>query len=206
MTTHILKYIIIGDTNVGKSSILNRYLFNNFNNYLLPTIGVELSIKNITYKNIKFKLNIWDISGNSNFKAITINYFRNANGILLVFDKNNKKSFDNLKSWYKLLTENYNIDNKNKFQPTIILVGSKYDQEQFEVNEKDIEDFMKGKKIFKYIDCSSKDGYNINYIFDVLNESVIENMIKFNLIRINKINHTGENEEKKKTHDSCIIS
>src|SRR5690606_22966576 len=128
--THILKYKLFDVSNVGKSSILYIFLLDIYDIFLFLIVYVEFLVKIITYKNLKFKLNIWDISGNPNFRNITINYIRNANGIVFVFDKNNRKSFESLESWYKCIKENYNLDNKNKFQPTMLLVGSKYDQDK----------------------------------------------------------------------------
>ena len=93
------KILILGDSNVGKTSLLLKFTDNIFNETYITTIGVEYKEKEITLDNIKYKLNIWDTAGQERFKSITKNFFKSADGIIFVYDITNKSTFDNIKNW-----------------------------------------------------------------------------------------------------------
>ena len=95
----ILKLLLLGDTSVGKTSILSNYNENKFDQNAIGTIGVEYEYKTISYKNMKIKLQIWDTSGEERFRKITKNFYRNADGLFLVFDLTRDSTFSNIKNW-----------------------------------------------------------------------------------------------------------
>ena len=115
MTTSInLKILILGDCAVGKTSLLLRYTDDNFSESHISTIGVEYKIKSINVNGKTIKLQIWDTSGQERFRSITKNFFRNADGVLFVYDITNKETFSNIKMW---LQDAQNVE--NNFQKTI---------------------------------------------------------------------------------------
>ena len=116
------KIIIVGDTNVGKTSILNK--INNIDNKnVTTTIGVDFLIKRIIFDdNIIAKLKIWDTAGHERFNTITSHYYRNINGIILCFDLSKKETFINLEKWFNEIKKY----NNNKNIP-IIVIGNKND-------------------------------------------------------------------------------
>ena len=98
---YLAKAIIVGDSAVGKSNILLRYVKHEFRASHITTIGVDFRVKTIQVENCKIKMQIWDTAGQERFKAITQTYFRGAHGALLVYSVDNKKSFRNIEGWIK---------------------------------------------------------------------------------------------------------
>ena len=121
------KIIIIGDGDVGKSSIMLRFIKNSFDDSINSTIGVDFSSKKIKIKGHDIKINIWDTAGQERYNSITTNYYKNVDAALVIFNLNNKSTFDNVQNiWIK------NIQDKCGDIP-FILVGNKSDIEEREV-------------------------------------------------------------------------
>ena len=116
-----ISIIIIGDSKVGKTTLMKRYINGNFTENIIPSLGIELyrKIKEINRK--KYLIKIWDTCGRERFKSITQNYYRNADGVMLLFDSNNIESFHNLNIWLNSLKE-YSIKNF-----PLIIIGTKSD-------------------------------------------------------------------------------
>ena len=93
---YLFKIIIIGDAGVGKSNMLVRYLKDEFDSTKAPTVGVEFASKMVKVDEDYAKLQIWDTAGQEKFKATSKQYFRNAAGIILVYDITKKRTFENL--------------------------------------------------------------------------------------------------------------
>ncbi len=117
----IFKVVLIGDSSVGKSNILSRYLHDKFNVNTKTTVGVEFGWKKIEVDGMKIKAQIWDTAGQERYKSITNAYYKGAKGALLVYDISNKDSFDNVDKW---LSEFKKYSDKDY---TILLVGNKND-------------------------------------------------------------------------------
>ena len=116
------KVIMIGDLAVGKTSLLNRFVKNEFKNSYISTIGVEYSAKNLIIDKInECRLKIWDTSGEERFRSITKQYFKDTQGAILIFDLTKKSTFDKLNVWLEDLNDNAPED------VSIILVGNKMD-------------------------------------------------------------------------------
>nr|CAI39364.1 rab_A39 [Paramecium tetraurelia] len=119
----MFKYIIIGDTGVGKSSILLQLIENEIREQHDATIGVEFGAKIIKVNGMNIKLQIWDTAGQENFRSIIRSYYRSAIGALLVYDITNKNSFHNLQRWMEEIKNNGNAN------MVIVLCGNKIDLE-----------------------------------------------------------------------------
>lgn len=119
--SYLFKFIIIGDSNVGKSCLQMRFIDNNFKEDNEPTIGVEFASKNFHIRNKDLKLQIWDTAGQENFRSITRSYFRAAIGALIVFDITNKESYTNVVTWLDetRVFGSYNL--------TVVIIGNKSD-------------------------------------------------------------------------------
>lgn len=120
---YIFKYIVIGDSNVGKSCIVLRFIEGIFRKDQENTIGVEFGTKEIDVQGKLVKLQIWDTAGQEAFKSITRSYYRGAAGALLVYDVTSQSSFDNIRNW---LDEAQNNGND---EMVICIVGNKIDLE-----------------------------------------------------------------------------
>lgn len=120
----IFKVIIIGDSGVGKSNMLSRYLKNEFSLETKSTVGVEFGAKKLDLYGMKVKVQIWDTAGQERYKSITNAYYKGAKGCLLVYDITKKESFDNVDKWISELKFNGDKD------VVIVLVGNKSDLEE----------------------------------------------------------------------------
>ena len=96
---YLFKLIIVGDTNVGKTNIMSKYIRDQFNFNSKSTIGVEFGTKIITIENKKIKAQIWDTAGQERYKSITSAYYKGAKGALIVYDITNKFTFESVDKW-----------------------------------------------------------------------------------------------------------
>jgi Ras-related protein Rab-8A len=94
-----IKLLVIGDQCVGKTCLLLQYANQTFSPNFISTIGIDFKIKHIKLEGKKVKLQIWDTAGQERFRTITTSYFRGAQGIMLVFDVTDRKTFINIKNW-----------------------------------------------------------------------------------------------------------
>ena len=97
--SYLFKFIIIGDSSVGKSCLLNQFVSKEFSPTNDATIGVELGTKLVTIGETKIKLQIWDTAGQEQFKSITRQYYKGAITAFLVYDITSRESFDGLRKW-----------------------------------------------------------------------------------------------------------
>ena len=136
----VYKLLLIGESNVGKTSIILRYTENEFKTSGISTCGVDVKCKYVSLNNTKIRLDIWDTAGQERFRGLAKNYFRGGNGFILVYDITDKKSFDKLKGWIN--------DAKEKIVGSykMIIVGNKKDcKNQRKVDYDILQEF--GKKI-----------------------------------------------------------
>ena len=152
-----IKLIIVGDSNVGKTSILLQYIEEKYSLDHVPTLGIEYNIKTFDYKNYQIKLQIWDTAGQERFRSVTNNFFHCADGILFVYDISDHRSFEGVKSWIQEANEI-----GKDFQG--LLVGNKCDLNKREVSKDELNNFCKENKI-EYIEVSAKDNINIQETF-----------------------------------------
>lgn len=118
---HFFKMVLLGDSCVGKSCLLVRFADDEFNQNYVSTIGVDFRFRSLRHSNKKIKLQIWDTAGQERYRTITNAYYKGADGIVLVFDLFDRKSFTNLDNW---LSE---VDNHAKPNIQIIVIANKYD-------------------------------------------------------------------------------
>ena len=149
----------MGDSGVGKSCIIIRYIENNFSNNLMNSIGVDFKLKNIEIDSKKIKLQIWDTAGQERFKTITTSYYKGAHAILIVFDITDRDSFDHVRNWM------VDIDKFAKEGVLRILVGNKCDLEHDRKVRTEEAKEIANKYGIKYIETSAKDTINIDDLF-----------------------------------------
>jgi small GTP-binding protein len=168
MSEIFLKLLLIGDSYVGKTSLLQKYTEDEMPEIHCATIGVEFKEKTVTVNNREIKLQIWDTSGQERFRSITQNFFRNADGIAVVFDVTNKTTFDHVKNW---LSDIQAIDSNIK----IILVGNKIDlEDQRVIDTKRLEEYAKKQKL-PFYETSAKTGAKVELIFISLAKLLLDN-------------------------------
>ena len=194
----VLKLLILGDSSVGKTCILLKYVDNKFEESNIATVGVDYMDKMIEYKNFNIKLQIWDTSGEEKYRSITKNFYRNADGLFVVFDLTRKVTYERIKDWINE-AEEYNKGIKK------ILIGNKLDLEnKREVKKDSAENFAK-KNNLKYIETSAKDGTNIKESFDEIIELILGGKNEQDIVNEYtqhdsslSVNTDGDNKNKKK--------
>ena len=170
---YILKLLTIGDQFVGKSSIINRYIDDKFNENIKPTLAIDYKTKMIQKGENLIKISIYDTAGEEKYRHLIKNYYNGSNGILLVFDITDKNSFDNLNFWLVELEKNCNLNNLY-----IFLVGNKTDlKKERKVSYDEAKNFADMKKI-PYIEISAKTGDNIDKLFNDFIKGTIINIIE----------------------------
>ena len=163
-----LKFLILGDSDVGKTSLLLKYIDNYFPESHLATIGVEFKTKDVECKGYKIHLQLWDTAGQERFRSITKSYFRNANGVIFVYDITNKNTFKNLKDWVR-----DSEANDSGFKR--IILGNKFDlQNKRQVNFQEAKEWADKKQI-EIMEVSAKLGTNVNKAIMRLAEICLEN-------------------------------
>ena len=190
---NIFRYniILVGDSSVGKTSIINRFIENRFNRNLKNTVNIEFRIKSIKLdSNTVVDLKIWDTCGTEKFHSITKNFYQDADGIFIVFDLGNCKSFSSIKIYLKDINDICNINNKS-----VMIIGNKNDipDEDQKVKDKEIKKILEKNRELKYLDVSARSGNNINDMFIQMSK----------VIFLNK-NKIPENEDEENTSDNNI--
>ena len=162
--TFQFKFLILGESSVGKTSIIEKYVNNTFNENYLVTIGMDIRYKRIEINNCDINIVINDTAGQERFRSMTKMVYKGADGILLGFDLTNKDTFDKVNYWIGQIEEN-----KNKDYPiSLVLFGNKCDKkEQIVVNDDDIES-LKRQYNLEFFATSAKDGTNVQEAFEYL--------------------------------------
>jgi Ras-related protein Rab-18 len=167
-TIYQLKIILVGDTSVGKTSLVNRFMGYDFEENLKCTVNADFKIKSVSISsNIGAELTVWDTCGQERFRSMTRQYFKDAHGVVLVFDVGDLESYNNLSSWMKEIKTNSNRD------PEIVLVANKIDREDRKVTKETGMKFAEKNGIM-YTETSSKEGINIDTPFEKLAKSLVE--------------------------------
>ena len=139
---YLLKYVIIGDSGVGKSNILLKYINNTFSEEFKATVGVEFGAKNLQVNGRVYRIQIWDTAGQENFRSIARAYYKNSVCACIVYDITNRNSFNSIQSW---------IDDCVKQSPKsilFILIGNKNDlNESREVQYEEGVEFAKKRNM-----------------------------------------------------------
>lgn len=162
------RLILIGQSTVGKSSILRQFKEGEYFADISLTVGVDFHAKMIQVNGYPIKMQLWDTAGQDRFRAIVKAYYRNAVGGLLVFDLTNRESFMSLEDWYD---EVMKIADPHK--PVFVLVGNKDDQEkQRQVSREDGLRFARNHNM-DYIETSAKSGHNVDEAFEILAEKIL---------------------------------
>ena len=166
-----VKLLMIGDSGVGKTCLLLRYANDSFSPTFITTIGIDFKIKNINVDGKRIKLQIWDTAGQERFRTITTSYFRGCQGILLVYDVTDRRSFESIRNWVAQIQQHADV-RVNKF-----LAGNKCDM----LDEK-VVSTEEGQKLARefgidFGECSAKNNINVDQSFVGLARAVKERLV-----------------------------
>jgi Ras-related protein Rab-1A len=172
---YLFKILMIGDSGVGKSALLNRYCDDFYTDNYISTIGVDFKVKTIEVNGLRIKLQVWDTAGQERFKSITSSYYRGAQAILCVFDLTDYLTLNNV--FIVWIDEIKKQNEKNNSNTEIILVGTKCELQKNEI----IENKLKNLE-YDYFETSSKKNIGIPQLF----EGVVKKLLSVHNMIINK--------------------
>ena len=159
-----ISLILIGDSHVGKTNFLTRYIENKFHESFISTVGIEREIKGVKIDNKMYKLTIWDTAGQERFKSLPIKYYKNVDGVLLLYDVSDEDTFNHVNSWLNDVKQNSNRTNdQGETNTSLFLVANKIDKEGRVITN------ARGKELakslgMKYFEISCKNNMNIHEI------------------------------------------
>ena len=185
-----IQLILIGESGVGKTSLIRRYTNNIFNTNHLETIGIEFFNKEERINDQIIQIKLWDTAGQEIFHSLTKNFYRKADGIIIVYDITNKESFERIQDWVKSVYDN--TDTYKEIQ--MIIVGNKIDlEERREVSKEE------GLKIGKYFEidffeASAKNAEGVKNFMIKIIEDILNNKVN-NRNSINIKNYKNGNDD-----------
>lgn len=160
------KLLILGDSSVGKSSLLMRYVEDQFSDTITTTVGIDYKMKKVKVDNLDMKLQIWDTAGQEKYRSLANNFYKNSMGVLLVFDLTNPNSFDNVRNWIRQIKKNAD---ENVCR---MLLANKADlKERRAVSEKEVNELTAEIGI-KCFEVSAKSGFGVPDAFSMLAKEV----------------------------------
>ena len=196
------KIILVGDSGVGKTSIINRYL-NKFTEKIKPTIGASYANKLEKIDNYNINFDIWDTAGQERFRAVNKIFYKEAHICIMVYDITNKESFDSIKNFW------YNTVRENSSEKIIFGVGGnkadKYEEEQ--VNEKEAKEYSNSIDAEFHLTSAFQNTY-IDQLFKGLGKKFIQSDVFKELLSqtsasIKKVNLENQNDNQKKKKKWC---
>jgi len=157
--SYSVKYIIVGDSSVGKSNILLRFSRNVFDPGHQATLGIEFANKHILYNNIDYLVQVWDTAGQENFRSVTRAYYKASAVAMVVYDITNEESFQNIQSWIK--------DCKDLAPKTVqmVLIGNKSDLEENRVITKERGEELARENRMMFFETSALNGNGVEEAF-----------------------------------------
>ena len=150
--------LIIGDSTVGKTSILGRYANGIFNANYLATIGLDNFTKDEIIDNKTIRIKIWDTAGQEKYQSLTKGFFRNAQGIMVVFDVTNSETYKDIKYWTQSIKAHMSSDID---EISVIIIGNKIDSNEREVKRGEAEIYCQ-ELGYPYFETSAKTGENVD--------------------------------------------
>ena len=162
------KIMVLGESKVGKTSLIKRYTKDQFGGVYLTTVGMDFQDKIIEIEDKKVRLQVWDTAGQERFRNVTKSYFQSSHGLLVVYDITDRESFEKINFWMD------NIKNNAPENAKLILVGNKCDlADERKVTIEDGENKARNYNI-KFFEASAKDGTNVNELFFYLANEIYQ--------------------------------
>ena len=163
------KILLLGDTSVGKTCFLKRYIDGTFQDAYLSTIGFDYKFKIVTLKNgKKARVQLWDTAGQERFRTIAKSFYNGAHGIILMYDVTNRKTYDNIRKWLNQIKE------QAKKTICIVLIANKIDSDGRIVTKEEGERLAKESNL-EIFEASAKEKINVNEAFERIIENISEN-------------------------------
>jgi len=166
---YLFKLLLVGDSGVGKTSLLLRFATSEFREAVNSTVGVDLKVKLVNFRGKRLKLTIWDTAGQERFRTLTSAYYRGAHGIILVYDISKRDSFEHVKDWLKEI-EIYSTNE----DAVIMLVANKIDKDsERQVSKEEGKAFARSRNML-FIEASAKTEQGVQDAFDELVQKILD--------------------------------
>jgi len=168
----LLKVIILGDSNVGKTSLMNQFVHKRFSNQYKATIGADFLTKELMVDDKLVTLQIWDTAGQERFQSLGVAFYRGADSCVLTYDITDAKSFDSLDSWMDEFLVHANPSNPSTF-PFVVL-GNKADlANRRQVSTQKAKQWCSGKSDLAYYETSAKEAVNVEQAFQTIAKAAL---------------------------------
>lgn len=200
----LLKIIILGDSGVGKTSLMNQYVNKKFSNQYKATIGADFLTKEIQVEDRLFTLQIWDTAGQERFQSLGVAFYRGADCCVLVYDVNVMKSFDNLNNWREEFLIQASPSDPENF-PFVVL-GNKIDVDGGNsrvVSEKKARAWCASKGNIPYFETSAKEGYNVEAAFECIARNALKNEPEEEIYLLDTVDVAGGRQSRSSSGCEC---
>ncbi|XP_055324118.1 ras-related protein rab7-like [Sitodiplosis mosellana] len=167
----LLKIILLGDPNVGKTSLMNRYLSQKFSNQYKATIGVDFLTKEVMIDDRVITLQVWDTAGQERYQSLGTAFYRGADCCLMVFDVTDANSLKNLETWRDIFLVQANPPDADSFP--FVIVGNKIDLENRVISTRNAEKWCQEHNNIPYFETSAKEGVNVQLAFETIAQKAI---------------------------------
>ena len=197
---YIIKILTLGYTTVGKTSVVLRFSEDKFVENQFATIGIDFKTKYIKIGDASVKVFFWDTAGQEKFQNIAKQYYKGANGVLLMYDITNRKTFERINFWLKEIKEHNKIEDL-----FVCLVGNKLDlEDKREVSTEEGENYAKENNL-QFFEVSAKSGIGVDELFNKVIKGAMNKIFSINdknenddNVRLDSIFEKGEFKEKNK--------
>ena len=192
------KILTIGESGVGKTCVLRRFVENKFLKNHLATIGIDFKTKTLNINNQEIKLKIWDTAGQERFRNITTQYYKGADGIVLVYDVTDESSYEKIRDWMEQI-----LSNTQQEEIGLVLLGNKCDMEPRSVSEEMGKKMAEELKI-TYYETSALNGQGIKEAFEELTRDIMKKKgFGEGNNNVGGVELTGKRKKDKKDKDCC---
>jgi len=168
----LLKVIILGDSGVGKTSLMNQYVNKKFINQYKATIGADFLTKEVMVDDRLVTMQIWDTAGQERFQSLGVAFYRGADCCVLVFDVNVAKSFEHIDNWREEFLSQAAPRNKETFP--FVLLGNKIDLENRAVTQKRAQAWCQSNGNIPYFETSAKEAINVDQAFQTIAKNALQ--------------------------------
>lgn len=156
------KLIFLGDQSVGKTSIINRFIFDTFDGKDHPTVGIDFISKTLYHDEKSVKLQLWDTAGQERFRSLIPNYIRDSAVALVVYDITKEESYNNIPRWLQ------DVRSERGHDIVIVIVGNKTDLERKRVIQREVAEEFAREHETLFMEVSAKMGDNVNNLFQTI--------------------------------------
>ncbi|KAF9204119.1 hypothetical protein BGZ94_009649 [Podila epigama] len=174
----LLKVIILGESGVGKTSLMNQYVNKKFSNQYKATIGADFLTKEVLVDDRLVTMQIWDTAGQERFQSLGVAFYRGADCCVLVFDVNNAKSFETLESWRDEFLIQASPRGPENFP--FVVIGNKIDMEESKrmISQKRAMAWCQSKGNIPYFETSAKEAINVEQAFQTIAKNALQQEVE----------------------------